>query len=258
MTTQFVAIFQGFRCGSIPVTRGSMPRPFRIQEAGLLRHVVSRGVGKMKIFLDDGDRHAFLFLLAAVVQEYGLDCYDYCLMDNHFHLSILNRRRNLSAAMQKLKGEYASSWNVKHRRVGHVFEGPFKDQIVQQSTYFRILARYIARNPVRAGLVRTPEEWLWSSYRFHAGLALPPEFLAVDRVLQYFQQENRDVARAAYITYVSSLSDAEEDAALFRSRRRVLGDPAFRAAVKANRPVDRRPGVSASSWPSAQFASLPV
>ena len=180
-----------------------MPRPCRIQDAGLLRHVVSRGVGKTKIFIDDSDRHAFLLLLALVSKEYGLECYDYCLMNNHFHLSIVNRRRNLSSAMQKLKGEYAANWNVKHQRMGHVFEGPFKDQIVQHTMYFRNLTRYIAMNPVRAGIVATPEAWPWSSYQFHAGLATPPEFLAVDAVLQSFDSDNPDLAREAYIAHVA-------------------------------------------------------
>jgi len=212
----------------------------------------------MKIFLDDGDRHAFLLLLALVCKDYGLDCYDYCLMNNHFHLSIVNRRRNLSSAMQVLKGDYAATWNVKHQRVGHVFEGPFKDQIVQHTMYFRNLTRYIARNPVRAGIVSAPEDWLWSSYRFHAGLATPPEFLAVDGVLQSFHPDDRDVARAAYIAHVASVSETEREVELFRSRRRVLGDPAFREALKAIRSGERGPAGLVSSWPQAQFASSRV
>jgi putative transposase len=191
----------------------------------------------MKIFLDDGDRHMFMFLLAEVVAEYDLECYDYCLMDNHFHLSVRNRCRNLSQAIQTLKGEYAACWNMRHRRVGHAFEGPFKDQIVQQETYFRNLTRYIARNPVRAGIVREVDEWRWSSYRFHAGLAPPPAFLATDRVLAHFGSDDRDAARRAYVAHVASVPDGEEEAALFRSRRRVLGDAAFRAAIKRTPPA---------------------
>ena len=188
----------------------------------------------MKIFLDDGDRYMFLFLLAEVVTEYDLECYDYCLMDNHFHLSVRNRRKNLSAAMQKLKGEYAANWNVKHRRVGHAFEGPFKDQIVQQDGYFLNLTRYIARNPVRARVVDAPEDWRWSSYRYHAGLEPAPIFLATHRVLEQFAHNRRD-ARAAYIAHVGAISEAEREAEIFRSRRRVIGDPAFIAAIKAKK-----------------------
>ena len=209
----------------------------------------------MKIFLDDGDRHSFLLLLALVCKDYGLECYDYCLMNNHFHLSIMNRRRNLSSAIQLLKGEYAANWNVKHQRAGHVFEGPFKDQIVQHAMYFQNLTRYIARNPVRAGIVAAPEDWLWSSYRFHAGLATPPEFLAIDGVLRSFHPDDRDVARDAYIAHVASVSETEKETALFRSRRRILGDPAFREALKATRIAEGGLSGPVSSWPPAQFAS---
>lgn len=234
-----------------------MPRPPRIQEAGLLRHVVSRGTGKMKIFLDDGDRRLFMFVLAEVVAEYDLECFDFCLMNNHFHLSVRNRRRNLSEAMQKLKGEYAACWNVKHRRVGHVFEGPFKDQIVQQDTYFRNLTRYIARNPVRAGLVRAPEDWQWSSCRFHAGFAPAPAFLATDHVLRGFGPVTRPSTRAAYLAHVSALAVRGDDTELFRSRRRILGDTEFKAALKRRTVTEQPADVSLSVASSDLDASPP-
>jgi REP element-mobilizing transposase RayT len=235
-----------------------MPRPARILDAGLLHHVMSRGTGKMKIFLDDGDRHNFMFLLAEVAAEYGLDCYDYCLMDNHFHLSIRNQRTNLSAAMQKLKGEYASSWNAKYGRVGHTFEGPFKDQIVQDERYFRHLTRYIARNPVRAGLVGAPQDWRWSSYRVHAGFELRPDFLASDYVLDRFGKGDRGAARAAYIAHVTSASDQEREAALFRARRRLVGDAAFRAAIRGTARPERSNRALVSPAVEVRLADLPV
>ena len=212
----------------------------------------------MKIFLDEGDRHMFMFLLAEVSAAYGLDCYDYCLMDNHFHLSIRNRRSNLSAAMQKLKGEYAASWNAKHGRVGHTFEGPFKDQIVQQDRYFRNLTRYIARNPVRAGIVRTPEDWRWSSYRFHAGFEAVPEFLDSDSVLECFEADDRQAARAAYIAHVASVPDPEREAALFRAGRRIVGDAAFRAAMRARTAPARQAVTVPPPAREIQLANLPV
>ena len=235
-----------------------MPRPPRIRDAGLLHHVVSRGTGKMKIFLNDGDRHMFMFLLAEVAAEFGLDCYDYCLMGTHFHLSIRNRRSNLSAAMQKLKGEYASSWNAKHGRVGHAFEGPFKDQIVQQERYFRNLTRYIALNPVRSGLVAAPEDWHWSSYRFHAGFEPAPDFLASDYVLDHFGRGDRDAARAVYIEHVTSPSNSDKEGELFRVRRRIVGDAAFRAAVRRTATEERAVAIPPLRVVGPSLADLPV
>ena len=186
----------------------------------------------MPIFLDDSDYQMFFFLLGEVVRDYDLECYDMCLMPNHFHLCASNRRQNLSASMQKLKGEYARYWNEKHRRVGHVFEGPFRDQVVQHDLYFRNLLRYIALNPVRAGLVRAPEEWRWSGYRFTAGFAVPPEFLSSHLVLRHFAPAVQDAARG-YVEHVAALPTDPRALADFRSRRHILGDAAFKARFAA-------------------------
>ena len=186
----------------------------------------------MKIFLDDNDYRMFSFLLAETVQEYDLECFDFCLIENHFHLSVRNRRRNLSAAMQKLKGEYGSYWNQRHRRVGHVFEGPFKDQLVQHDLYFRHLVRYIALNPVRARLVANPGEWPWSSYRFTAGLAACPDFLSSRLVLEQLGGVDDAAARRAYVDLIAVPLTDLRAFAMFRSARRILGDREFKARFR--------------------------
>jgi putative transposase len=147
-----------------------MARKPRIQTPGLLRHVVSRGNGRMCIFLDDGDYRQFVHLLGLVCEEYAVECWSYCLMPNHYHAALRPQRANISAAIRCLNGEYAQWWNRKHGKVGHAFQGRFKDQIVQRERYLLALLRYIALNPVRAGLAPRPEEWDWSSYRALAGL----------------------------------------------------------------------------------------
>src|SRR5260370_24174472 len=104
-----------------------MARHNRIKDAGLLRHVMSRGNGKMQVFLDDIDYRKFLYIFADVLDTYDVECSDFCVMPNHYHLALKNRRPNLSEAMQHLNGEYAMWWNGRHGRVGHVFQGRFKD-----------------------------------------------------------------------------------------------------------------------------------
>jgi REP element-mobilizing transposase RayT len=126
-----------------------MPRPPRRKDAGLLRHVISRGNAQQRVFLDDRDYKKFCFLLLETVETYDVEFWDFCVMPTHFHLALFHQHENLSEAIQFLKGEYATWWNATHHRVGHVFEGPFKDQIVQQEGYAMSLARYIALNPVR-------------------------------------------------------------------------------------------------------------
>jgi putative transposase len=211
----------------------------------------------MKIFLDENDYRTFSFLLAETVQEYDLECFDFCLIENHFHLSLRNRRRNLSAAMQTLKGEYGSYWNQRHRRAGHVFEGPFKDQLVQHDLYFRHLTRYIALNPVRARLVAHPGDWPWSSYRFTAGLAPCPEFLSSNLVLEQLACDDIDSSRRAYVDLVAAPLTDLGAFELFRSRRRILGDEAFKARFR--RPETAPPAVEIpSSVDTAQLIHSPA
>ncbi|HEY3884594.1 MAG TPA: transposase, partial [Vicinamibacterales bacterium] len=163
-----------------------MPRRRRITIVGLPRHVMARGNGRMRIFLDDIDRRKFLVLLGDMVDIFHVECWDFCLMNTHYHLCISNPLPNLSEAFQYLNGNYAIWWNSRHGHVGHVFQGRFRDQIVQRDSYLLTLCRYIALNPVRARLVKDPGDWPWSSYRCLAGLTSSPSFLCEHGVLQQF------------------------------------------------------------------------
>lgn len=213
-----------------------MARPKRIRDPGLIRHVISRGNGRMQIFLDDDDYRKFFFVLSDVLDEYDMECWDFCAMPNHFHLVLVNLRPNLSEAMRHFNGEYGGWWNDIHTRCGHVYQGRFRDQIVQDDDYVRSLTRYIALNPVRARLARRPEDWPWSSYRFIAGLEIAPSFLMTQRVLDRFGSGSMTDQRQRYIDHVMSLSELEEKRIeAFRSRQRVIGDRSFKQSILKRR-----------------------
>lgn len=163
-----------------------MSRPLRIEFAGALYHVTSRGDGREDIYLDDGDRELFLEVLADVVERFNWTVHAYCLMGNHYHLLLETPDGNLSKGMRQLNGVYTQRFNAKHRRVGHVFQGRYKAIVVQKETYLLELARYIVLNPVRARMVRSAKDWPWSSYRPSAGLAECPAWLETDWVLSAF------------------------------------------------------------------------
>jgi REP element-mobilizing transposase RayT len=214
-----------------------MPRPKRIRDPGLIRHAISRGNGKMPIFLDEEDYRKFFFVLSDVLDDYDVECWDFCAMPNHYHLTLVNRQPNLSEAIQHFNGEYGGWWNEVHRHCGHVYQGRFKDQIVQDDDYVRSLTRYIAMNPVRAGLVRRPEDWPWSSYRFIAGLETAPSFLMTQRVLDRFGPGPVADQRRRYIDHVRSISELEQKRVeAFRSRQRVVGDRSFKQSVLKGQP----------------------
>lgn len=187
----------------------------------------------MRVFLDDTDYRKFLYLLGDVVEEYDVDCWEVCVMPNHYHLAVMNRQPNLPEAMQQLNGEYALWWNARHGRVGHVFQGRYKDQIVQHDAYLLNLVRYIALNPVRARLVDSPEQWPWSSFAGTAGLAPTGAFVCSEPVLAAFGEGDLARLRERYRCHVlQGLRLDDEVHRLFRARQRTVGDRAFRQQVK--------------------------
>lgn len=157
-----------------------MARPLRIELAGGLYHVTSRGDGQNAIYLDDGDRQGWLRLLGEVCKRFNWRCHAHCLMTNHYHLVVETPDGNLSRGMRQLNGVYTQSFNRRHSRVGHVFQGRYKAILVEKESYLLELARYVVLNPVRAQLVVEAEEWAWSSYRAMIGQAAAPPWLETD------------------------------------------------------------------------------
>lgn len=208
----------------------TMSRPLRIQAPDLTYHVCARGNRKEDIYLDDADRYEFLALLSRVTETHVLECHAYCLMSNHYHLVATTLEPNLSSAIQALNGPYAQWWNVRHGRVGHVFQGRFKAQVVQDDSYMLTACRYVVLNPVRAGLVSSPDEWPWSSYRATAGLSTTPAFLS-DRVLQSIGAGEASTSRLKYQALVTGSDNGVPP----MTDAPVLGDPGFVAEFDSQR-----------------------
>jgi hypothetical protein len=107
-------------------------------------------------------------------------------MGNHYHLLLETPRGNLSQVLHHINGAYTTYFNVKRGRSGHLFQGRFKGILVEKDAYCKELSRYIHLNPVRVGLVRTPMEYRWSSYRYFIGKASKPGWLTTEWVLEDF------------------------------------------------------------------------
>ena len=178
-----------------------MARPLRLEFPGAVYHLTSRGNTRQKIFFNDGDRELFLQTLAHVVSRYSWICHAYCLMANHYHLLVETPKANLSIGMRQLNGIFTQSFNRRHRRVGHLFQGRFKAILVEKEPYLLELCRYIVLNPARVKGGTNPEAWEWSSYGATAGLVAVPEFLSTDWLLDQFG-ENRRVAQKRYREFV--------------------------------------------------------
>lgn len=178
-----------------------MARPLRIEYAGAVYHLTSRGNARQAIYVTEDDRQQFLRLLAQTIERFHWVCHAYCLMGNHYHLLMETRAPTLSQGMRHLNGVYTQRFNRRHERVGHVFQGRYQAIVVEREVHLLELCRYVVLNPVRAGLVQDPAEWRWSSYRATSGLDAAPSWLAIDWVLAHWAGTRR-VAHARYQAFV--------------------------------------------------------
>ncbi|MBY0266583.1 MAG: transposase [Burkholderiales bacterium] len=178
-----------------------MARPLRLELAGALYHVTSRGDGRDDIYRSDEDRLAWLEVLKEVCRRFNWVCHAYCQMTNHYHMVIETPEANLSEGMRQLNGVYTQRFNRAHDRVGHVFQGRFKAILVDKDSYLLELARYVVLNPLRARMVQRLEQWPWSSYLATCGQAGCPDWLQVDFVLSQFSAQ-RARAIAKYVAFV--------------------------------------------------------
>lgn len=178
-----------------------MARPLRLELAGGLYHVTSRGNARHEIYLDDEDRVNWLELFNDVCSRFNWVCHAYCLMSNHYHVVVETIEGNLSKGMRQLNGVYTQTFNRRHRRVGHVFQGRYKAILVEKDAHLLELARYVVLNPVRAQMVKDAADWPWSSYQATISQALPLRCLQVEWLLSQFAS-NRDEATARYQDFV--------------------------------------------------------
>ena len=204
-----------------------MARPLRIEFEDALYHVTSRGNHRERIFVDDTDRRVLLATIGKAMERFDARVFAYCLMDNHYHLVLQTHRGNLSRLMRHVNGGYAQTYNHRHGKIGHLFQGRFHAILVQRDAYFLQVCRYVDLNPVRADVVSQPHEWRWSSYRAHAARAAGPRWLDSAEVYRVLApQAVFNVAAAAYARFVAEGRGVKlwENAVLGQI---YLGDAAF-------------------------------
>lgn len=165
-----------------------MPRQQRVLSETGIYHVMMRGNERKNLFQGEEDKQRFLETLFGKKEEAGFSVYAYCLMDNHIHLLIKEGRESLATTMKRINTSYAYYFNQKYNRVGHLFQGRFKSEPVEDDRYLMAVARYIHNNPVKAGMVDRLEQYRWSSYR---------SYLAPDKA------ESRNVDTELILSFIS-------------------------------------------------------
>jgi REP-associated tyrosine transposase len=163
-----------------------MARPLRIEYPGAYYHVTSRGNERKAIFRGDADREKFLELLGRAVEEFHLRLHGYVLMSNHYHLLVETPKSGLNRALRYLNGVYTQTFNRRHRRVGHLFQGRYKAILVDKDSYLLELSRYIHLNPWRLKKSEDPFKYRWSSLNAYVGAVAIPRWLTGAEVLSEF------------------------------------------------------------------------
>jgi putative transposase len=177
-----------------------MARQPRVVLPGVPLHVVQRGNDRVRIFHAEADLLRFREDLAASLQASGVSLHAYVFMPNHVHL--LLTPPNAAAPAQLMRGlgaRYVRYVNSTYGRTGTLWEGRYRSTMIDSDRYLLACIRYIERNPVRAGLVREPEDYPWSSFRFHAlGTADP---LVTPHPLYVALSHSPQARRVAHIAF---------------------------------------------------------
>ena len=230
-----------------------MARPLRLEFSGALYHVTSRGDRQGDIYDDDDDRQAYLSVLASVCESYNWVCHAYCLMSNHYHLLIETPDGNLSRGMRQLNGVYTQVFNRTHERVGHVFQGRYIAILVEKESYLLELSRYIVLNPVRAGMVGSAKDWLWSSYRATTGQAKASTYLNTEWLLAAFAKR-KSTAIERYEEIVAAGKNQPSPWVLLRNQI-YLGSDSFvekmKSLVDGEKELDEIPSSQRRPTPKA-------
>uniref|UniRef100_A0A831XDZ1 Transposase n=1 Tax=Geobacter metallireducens TaxID=28232 RepID=A0A831XDZ1_GEOME len=181
-----------------------MPRAARIDIPGILHHVIVRGIERRHIFLVDADRLSFVERLSRLLQQTGTDCLAWALLDNHFHLLLRTKDTKLATFMRRLLTGHAVSFNLRHGRVGHLFQNRYKSIVCEEETYLLELVRYLHLNPLRAGTVRDMEELDRHPWSGHAVIMGNRELCGqqIDEILSLFGH-TKTKARQAYRQFVA-------------------------------------------------------
>jgi putative transposase len=217
-------------------------RPLRIEFEDAIYHITARGNRREQIFDDRKDYERFLALLSQSLGRYRVEVHAFALLPNHFHLLARTLRANLSRWMHWLMVSYSVSFNRRHGKVGHLFQGRYKSLLVEGGSYLLGLSRYLHLNPVRGRVIGAGDprarrqrlrQYRWSSYQGYAGLAPQVPFVHEELILGEFEVVGRRNTKLRYRRFVEEgllreIENPEEEA----QWQSVLGSETFLQRIK--------------------------
>ena len=147
-----------------------MPRIARIAPRGHIFHILTRGNNRQKVFGDEIDYQKYLEILHRYKEKHQFKMYHYVLIENHVHLVLEPQEAggSLAEIMKAISLSYAQHYKKKYDHIGHFWQDRFKSILISKDRYLLACGSYVELNPVRAGIVKDPGGYRWSSYRAYA------------------------------------------------------------------------------------------
>jgi REP-associated tyrosine transposase len=174
----------------------AMPRSRRIFTVGVSVHVIQRGNNRLSIFKSPNDHEYFLELLRRSARSHFVSVHGFVLMTTHFHLIVTPMSTGgLPKMMKALDSGYVRYFNKRQERIGTLWNGRYRGLAITDERYWLTCLRYIEQNPVRAGMVHTPNDYQWSSYSAHA-FGRWPVWLTPHAVYQSLGREDKERQQA--------------------------------------------------------------
>lgn len=210
-----------------------MPREARKKSSSGIYHIMLRGINRQTIFEDDEDKSRFLETIIKYKDVSKYQIFSYCLMDNHVHLLLKESEEGISDSIKRISSSYVYWYNTKYQRMGHLFQGRYKSENVENRAYFLTVLRYIHQNPLKAGLVTNVFESKWTSVNEYIQQAGLVDF---NFGLQLFSVKKREAVQM-YIEYMQQSSDDEclEDQVKIRISDTEIREYLYQLGVDHNR-----------------------
>jgi len=208
-----------------------MSRTFRLKNDGSIYHIMCKSITEVDLFKNPTDKEMYLSLVKKYKILYNFKLYGYCLMDNHLHLIIDANGSDISKVMHGINFSYATYFNKKHKRVGHLFRDRFKSKIVHNERYLKTLSLYIHNNPTDiAEYKNSPEKYAFSSLAIFLGKRRDHLKLVNYRFIINFFGTTTKCARKAYYDLVFRCNEEnlkqdiefEDEKTEYNSGRKIL------------------------------------
>ncbi len=185
-----------------------MPRARRNDYPGAWHHVMNRTIDSIALFTDDTDRRIFMTELREALNASQAELHGYCLMSNHYHLLIHTPAGRLSDAMQQSVSAFTQKINFRRDRDGPIFRGRFTSVLPDDDSHLVNISAYIHLNPVKAGLVTSPEDWPWSSAGAYFGTTVRQYDLQTDAILELFDPNGGTASYRQFVMERQALGSA--------------------------------------------------